>query len=286
MDVRLAAGPRLRAALGGPLALPGGWLRSEPAEISAGEAAPPAGADLTFDGDVLVAGRHRRLSAASAPAAGGRSFHVAVEGVGSFAVAGDGGALRQLSEAPGAARPALLEVALGPPLVLALALRGVFCLHASAARAPSGGALLFLGDSGCGKSTLAAHLDARAGWCRLSDDVTPVDDALRADPRFPQLSLPDSGAEVAAEPAAVETLCLLQPGDRLHVEPVPVSEAVRTVVRQTVAARLFDPPLLAAHLEWAGRLAAAGVHRLEHPHGADHLPAVAAAVERLTDGGR
>jgi len=61
----------------------------------------------------------------------------------------------------------------GPVLGLALRLRGLLCLHASAVSTPHG-AIAFLGEAGSGKSATAAACVALG--CRLlSDDVAVVD---------------------------------------------------------------------------------------------------------------
>ena len=65
------------------------------------------------------------------------------------------------------------EVILGPALVLALALRGIWSLHASAAMFQDQ-TTVFLGESGQGKSTLAAYLSNSPGWRLVADDILPV----------------------------------------------------------------------------------------------------------------
>jgi hypothetical protein len=193
----------------------------------------------------------------------------------------------------------LLEVVLGPPLLLALALRSRFVLHASASRRPDGAAVVFLGDSGAGKSTLAAYLDAPAspGWRRLSDDLTPVrvgPDRGIVEPRFPQLALPaPAEPPVAAPPLAALYLLAAEPAvgsesdgvpPRVEIEPLAPRRAAEAILAHTVAARLFDAPLLAAGLDWAAAVSAAGVHRLLYPRRREALPAVRAALLRDVPG--
>ena len=157
------------------------------------------------------------------------------------------------------------EATLGPGLILALALRGVFCLHASAVLAPDGGVVGFLGPSGAGKSTLARLLDgAPGGWRRAADDVVPVrwaDDHGEPAvlPRFPQLKLSSDRQPGAGLPesASLTGLFLLSPGDAADVRCQPLSRtnAALALLRHTVAARLFSSELLERHLSFCTRLA-------------------------------
>jgi hypothetical protein len=79
---------------------------------------------------------------------------------------------------------------LGPVLGLLLRLRGVTCLHASAA-AFGENAVAFVGSEGAGKSTTAAAL-ARRGHAILSDDVVTLaerDGSFFIHPAYPYLCL-------------------------------------------------------------------------------------------------
>ena len=60
-----------------------------------------------------------------------------------------------------------------PVLVLALALRNTWSLHASAAIFKET-VFVFLGESGQGKSTLAVYLGKQPGWRCVADDILPV----------------------------------------------------------------------------------------------------------------
>lgn len=83
---------------------------------------------------------------------------------------------------------------LGPVMGLALRLRGVPCLHASAVVIENR-AIAFVGEEGAGKSTTAAAF-ARRGHAVLSDDIVALveqDGAIHVNPAYPYLSLwPDS----------------------------------------------------------------------------------------------
>ncbi|HEX2254785.1 MAG TPA: hypothetical protein VHQ65_16080 [Thermoanaerobaculia bacterium] len=266
-------------------------------------------------------------------------YLVAVEGAGRFVVAADGGAVtwagrepppgaaagdaaapepsRRDGGAPASGSPvsAVAAAVLGPVLALALALRGTFCLHASAcllagSSAPSGpggdGAVhVFLGESGAGKSTLARELPRLPGgtWRRLADDVLPVRLAaagLVALPRFPQLklatgeqfarlaraenrpSLPVTALHVLAgrwDPAAgPSAAAATTPG----VVPVEGRAAALAVAAHTVAARLFPPVLLERHLAFCSAVAdGVPVDHLAVPPLPEHAAAVAATLAQI-----
>lgn len=183
------------------------------------------------------------------------------------------------------------ELLLGPGLVLALALQGTWCLHASAA-VRGGAVVAFLGESGAGKSTLAAHLGGclQEGWHLVADDILPVtegEDGAWAWPRFPQRKLPP---EAQPGPALPERLPLALVCDLLPAAPeaapaaewLPEAAAATALLRQTAGARLFDAELLEAHLAFAAALAArVPVCRLAVPRRLEALPAVREAIERL-----
>lgn len=148
------------------------------------------------------------------------------------------------------------ELLLGPALMLALANRRVFGLHASAILGGDG-AVLLLGPSGSGKSTLARHA-IEEGGLRLSDDVTPVHlgaSGIRVLPRFPQLKLTPALIvdDLELAPAALVWVTLGMDGPGL--QQMAAGEATRCLVRDSVAARLFLPDLLARHFEFCAALA-------------------------------
>jgi len=211
------------------------------------------------------------------------SYHIEIEGAGTFAVARGGGAITVLRGEPRGETDLAAALA-GPPLALGFALRGTFCLHASAVER-EGRAIAFLGESGAGKSTLARLLASLpdGGWRRLADDLLPVVLSLRgpeARPRFPQPGI--AGATAAALPerlplAAVYVLA--GPAGEVAITPLAGRAGALALVRHTVAARLFAPDLLARHLEHAAAVAAAApVRVLTYPWTADGLPAVAATL--------
>ena len=180
------------------------------------------------------------------------------------------------------------EILLGPALVLALALRGSWSLHASAAMF-RGQTTVFLGESGRGKSTLAAYL-GHSGWQQVADDILPASlepDGVRVWPRFPQLKLPPDQQPALSLPEQLplERICVLEdteaeaaPGLQL----LPPGRAVQELIRHTAGSRLFDPALLARHLAFCA--AAAGqipVYRLAYPHREEALPEIKTLLESL-----
>jgi len=178
------------------------------------------------------------------------------------------------------------EILVGPALVLALALRGVWSLHASAILLDSR-ALLILGESGQGKSTLAAHLAQTHP--RVADDIIPVtlEATLTAWPRFPQLKLPMDSQPGATLPEAIPVgwICLLAPADPASnpaLERLSPSRAAQTLLSHTAGTRLFDADLLAKHLDFCARAAQqAPVYQLAYPHRRDALPQVQELLQTL-----
>lgn len=240
-----------------------------------------------YRGEGWIGGRVRPVSCCAV--AGG--YRIELEGIGRFRVAA-GGAWGGVEALEAGVAPAVAAEALvGPVLVLALALRGVWCLHASAVAEPEragaggGSAVAFLGPSGAGKSTLAERLSAASvPWRRLADDVLPWRPAAGGAvslPRFPQLKLPPDRQPGAAIPAPVPlraVYVLERPagpggGASLRIREISRRDAALALVRHTVGARLFDRELLARHLEaCAGAAGRLRVRRLSYPW-SERLPA-------------
>jgi hypothetical protein len=132
----------------------------------------------------------------------------------------------------------------GPALILALARRGVYCLHASAF-SDANAASVIVGNSGAGKSTLARAICQRAGAQRLSDDITPI--TLRAGklyvlPRFPQLKLPVADQNLP-EAVPLKRLILLnaaQAGMASVQQSLSQRAVFDALTRHTVASRLYS----------------------------------------------
>lgn len=176
------------------------------------------------------------------------------------------------------------ESLLGPPLILALALRDVWCLHASAVRYRES-CLVFLGDSGRGKSTLAAYLAGQAGCSLVSDDILPIESyagQVRAYANFPQLKLPVDGVgERQDGPIQVCGFFLLEETPQVAMVEVEKGMAATTLIHNTVAARAFNQELLADHLDFCIQAAMnVPIYRLMYPRAYSVLPEVA---EKLKD---
>lgn len=186
------------------------------------------------------------------------------------------------------------EIFLGPSLILALALHGVWCMHASAV-AIDGKALVFLGTSGAGKSTLARALPTTSsgGFRCAADDVVPVrldnvsltTAGARALPRFPQLKYPPNRQPGADMPPSLPLggIYILDTDDSnadgVVIEPIKGYEAVLTLVRHTHSARLFSQDLLRRHFDFCAQLVSrAPVRRLAYPKQREILPQVAEAL--------
>ena len=205
-----------------------------------------------------------------------------IEGLGCFELGHSGDLIRCVQLAAPRSRPMLEEAAIGAPLALALAHRGIWCLHASALQR-EGRAVLLLGASGRGKSTLAAYCNGRRGFRRLADDILPCrlnGHSLIALPAFPQLKLPHEVQRQQASPEAlpVAAIAFLDAGpDDRPAEVLRPSKigSVRQLADHTVAAALFDPELHRRHLDLAaGLLNATPILQLRYPHDYSRLPEV------------
>lgn len=168
------------------------------------------------------------------------------------------------------------DLIIGPALALVLAARGTYCLHASAVSV-RGRVRIFIGDSGVGKSTLVAATPD--GVTRLADDIVPVsagagrhgtgpiDIGPKVWPAYPQLKLPDSAQHAGTESLPVESIAVLERDssslETVEITPMTAGEATLALARHTVAAKLFPPPLLDAHLRacvgWARGMGVATV---------------------------
>lgn len=253
----------------------------------------PAGTgpeELVYDGPGIVAGRVERvrswLSAEgwrTVEFASGDRFRVSPDGLSVALTAGS---------TAGAVRERRLELAVGAPLALALALRGVHLLHASAVAGPEG-VVALCGDSGAGKSTLAAAAVEHPGLGRVADDILPV--RLGADPvalpHFPQLKLPhDRWYPQGAPPRLpLRGLVVLDRGGEgaaLALERLEPAAALAEIVRAGVATRLLDRALLARHFELcAEAVSNLAVARLRYPTGGASLQRALGALRSLAGGG-
>lgn len=189
----------------------------------------------------------------------------------------------------GAARsPLLAEAIWGAGLVLALALRDTYCLHASAV-AHGEHCFLIVGPSGRGKSTLAARIAALPGWMRVVDDIAPIRAAgagVRIFPHFPQLKLrpdPWPGVEM---PRALPLAAVYVLNRGTLAQPAAMSLSTRraalALVAGTVGARLFPPDLLARHLGVMAQFARSlPILALHVPDDCARLEVTASAVAAL-----
>ncbi|MBI5351808.1 MAG: hypothetical protein HZB50_04140 [Chloroflexi bacterium] len=181
------------------------------------------------------------------------------------------------------------EVILGPALVFALALRGVWSLHASALMYKDK-VFAFLGESGQGKSTLAAYLSQNPDWRLVADDILPVImdvNGLNILPHFPQLKL-----SVNAQPGVglperlpLRYICVLAQAnaDQMpELHELSTAQTVQALLGHIAGTRMFTPSLLARHLEFSTRSARKiSAYKLIHPHRRDTLPRVKEFLEKL-----
>jgi len=211
-------------------------------------------------------------------------FILEIPNAGDYWIATDGKEVNQVWLDSQAEQAFLSEALLGPPLVLALALQGVWCLHACAALYKMN-LIAFLGESGAGKSTLATFIDSQPGFSRLVDDILPITweaQTVQACPHFPQLKLPAYQQPVVNSPeyVPVAAMYLLSEQPGISIQSLRPSQAILALVQQTVAARLFDRELLEYHLVFCSQAATQiPIRRLAYPHQYDILPLVWEALQ-------
>lgn len=215
----------------------------------------------------------------------GSAYRVRIEGAGEFSVDPASGLIAPIGfEERAGSTGDLARLALGIPLHLALATKGIFCLHASTVAAIDG-VIAFIGASGAGKSTLASFLveSSFSRWRRISDEALPVTrgaDGPVALPHFPQMSLAPSeqvGGN-AAERLPLRAIYLLSvPSDSLQaaVHRMSGRAAAAALIFHTLAAGLFDEALLQQHMAFcAGVAASIPVRELIYPHTREALQTV------------
>lgn len=186
---------------------------------------------------------------------------------GGVVVVGNRGRLIEEIPASSSPSPTPPHPLLSSALVLALALQGTFCLHASAVIVEQQ-AIAFLGESGRGKSTLAAYLSPT--WPRLVDDVLPVTASAWCWPHFPQ-PLP---VTTTATSLPLRAVYVLAEGE-LTLSPLTPVDTALLLARHTIAAKLFPPPLLARHFDFCTQLGAKlCANRLQYPRQRNALPHV------------
>lgn len=188
---------------------------------------------------------------------------------------------------------------LGPVLGVALRLRGVTCLHASAV-AVNGYAVAFVGTEGAGKSTIAAAF-AQEGHGVLSDDVVALTERggeFLVEAAYPHVCLwSDSVAALYGSPDALlqfsrgweKQLLFLGKGEarfqscplplgaiyflgERHSEPAPSLEVLRpqaallSLAADTFANKILDRELRAREFEVLARLVMTVPVRRVFPH--------------------
>lgn len=245
-------------------------------------------ASLIYHGTGLIGGVARGVSCWSSPT----GFRLSIEDAGLFTITAGGARVTCLHVQGNIHSTAVVETILGPVLILALALQGTWCLHASAVRFGER-TIAVAGLSGAGKSTLARYLGSQGGthWRRLADDVLPLTigtDGPLALPHFPQLKLPPDAQPSVGQPEQVplDAVYLLQAPqdaarpDGVEIRPVAAGAGLLALVRHTIAARLFDRALLARHSAFCAQVATQiPIRRLSYPHDYALLPHIREAIE-------
>ncbi len=248
-------------------------------EISAGQS--------TFEGEAWLGGRQRRLSCL----ASGGDLVLHIDGLGDLYVLADGTVYRRLApRTPKADKALLLEVALGPGLLLPLATRGIFGLHASAVMGDRG-VIAFAGVSGAGKSTLARSAAQAGFWPQVGDDLLPwsvTASEVTSFLSYPQLKRLDLFPRSTAFPVAnpLQALYVLDPvaateDSKVEIHSVTPRVGALALVRHTASSSLFDRPRLEGLLDSAGTACKSiPIRRLVVPRDFTLLPSAWEAVAR------
>lgn len=105
---------------------------------------------------------------------------------------------------------------------------------------------------------------------------------LVALPHFPQLKLPPEKQVTRDEPSrlTLDAIYLLDSSANIAIHPMMAHQATLTLVRHTIAARLFDQKLLSQHLSFCTQAALSlPVRRLAYPRDLNLLPQVAKMIQ-------
>ena len=189
--------------------------------------------------------------------------------------------------------PLNLELITGPAVILLLAQKSVYSLHASAVRFSAhkegqgrqSRVVAFLADSGVGKSTLARHVGDQ--WCQLVDDILPVTlaaESLSFFDDFPQLKLKGAHAQAFDGSRLIQRVDFLvclngQFSEDVDIQVMAKSEALLALIRHTVAVRLFDVEQTKAHLEFAKKVVEEiPVLQISYPRDLSKLPEIKAQI--------
>lgn len=273
------------------LELPAGEALLPNPPIRPGPPESPSQATTIYDGPGLVGGRLRRVRSAESASAiwlwvGQTDDNL---DLGPVAVARGGATIWLPPDWPATPHALGDEFLLGPVLTLALALDGVFCLHASAV-ALGGRTVAFVGDSGSGKSTLAAYFEhgVAGPWRHVADDILPIEGVgggVLARPHFPQLKMEAAGHYSASAPdrlklAEVYVLNKYDPylyPNCLRLDP---RRGMLALLKATVASRLFPRTALARQMALLRFVVESNtvIYSLDYPHDPRSLAPVAALV--------
>jgi len=187
----------------------------------------------------------------------------------------------------------LEEALIGPPLMLALAQKDIWSLHASAVSI-NNKLVLFAGESGKGKSTLAhfIHQQNVIGIHRITDDITPIaikNGKVFALPDFPQLKIKPLSKQQAITPEELQITSVMiidptQSQNKVMITPLRKMEATLALVRNTVSSRLFPKETLKNHLDFSIHVSnLVRTYRLQYPHQYEILPTIMNKVAKVIE---
>lgn len=221
------------------------------------------------------------------------SYLFQIDDIAEFLISYSGEEINIRSDTHGVSKFDIEEALIGPPLLLALAQKDIWCLHASAVSV-NNNLVLFAGESGKGKSTLAHFIDQqnKNKIVRLTDDVTPLaikNGSIIALPHYPQPKIQSSFGkpESIPEEIRVKAIFILDPSisqNDVTVTKLSKREAALALIRHTISSRLFPRETLIRHLDFSSHVPhRVQFYRLQYPHQFELLPKVMDKVTHLID---
>ncbi len=220
-----------------------------------------------------------------------RGFLLRVNGGSDFFISNDGQIVQSVNheQSDGPLNKLDRQILLGPVLVFALALRGVWSLHASAVMYGEH-TIAFLGESGDGKSTLAGYLSQNTSWDLVADDILPVRimaNDVQILPRFPQLKLapnaqPGTGLGESLSLKNIFVLKQAEVRESPALQALTSAQSAQALLSHIAGARMFDSNLLAKHLQFCAQAAPQiSFYELSYPHRRDALPTIQEMLKTL-----
>jgi hypothetical protein len=172
----------------------------------------------------------------------------------------------------------------GPAMMLNLALNQVFCLHASSFEY-KGCIFIILAKSGTGKSTIARYFQDKFA-SRIADDIVAikfVNDSLNLAPNFPQLKLSSSKQLLQnISNSNIKLIFANVSNKKTRLVSMDRFCALKSIIKHSVATKLFSSKLLARHLNFSSQLAnKIQAYELKYQHSESSLNQLCGLLDEL-----